>query len=100
LKPSAPKGVDKFGTPAERAINEPDFRGLPTDTNALPPEVPGSTMELPPPAEAPDELDQFLMEQEMMGQGMGPFIPRQQEQPAPNEGAAFNNKLNYLNSMS
>jgi hypothetical protein len=146
LKPSAPKGVDKFGTPAERARNEPDFRGLPTDTNALPPGVPGSTM-----APAPDELDQFLMEQDTLdlrdhfysrlaqdgrliigerldelnallrAKGMEPktaqdllgmppdnyksfldsvFDADEGPRPAGNEGAAFNNKLNFLESMS
>ena len=89
IEPGEGQGVSRQlnETPAEKARNEPDFRDLPVGLNTLPPEVKGSEMVPPAP------LDE--MEQLMIDMGQEPL-----QQPAPNDGAAFNNKLNLLNSMN
>jgi hypothetical protein len=96
IEPSEGQGVPRHlgETEAERARNDPNWQGLEPDLKALPPNIKGSEMA----PEATDELDQFLMDQDTMEQGMG--VPGQQQQPAPNDGAAFNNKLNFLESMN
>jgi hypothetical protein len=91
------RGFDKYPTVAERARHE-DFQSLPLDTSALPPGVSGSTMEIQNPGREGSTTSDMMGGAMQYDDGI-PYMPPP-GQPALNEGAAFDNKLNYLNSMN